>query len=115
MGHGCHVGDPLQLLAGWQLRWLLLLVSIGLHLRCGQHLPQEGLQLGVHLRQRLLQRGRLNALAGCALVLVCHLYGRKDVNALKRYGRCGHRSDLNRLFYISPAQEDTNRLLTCWH
>lgn len=72
--HGGQVGDALQLLARRQLGRVLLVGCIGLHLRCSQHLPQEGLQLGVHLWQRLLQRGRLNALISSILVLVCHLY-----------------------------------------
>ena len=44
-----------------------------MHLRGSQHLAQEGLQLRVHLRQRLLQGGWLDALICGTLILVRNL------------------------------------------
>ena len=44
-----------------------------MHLRGSQHLAQEGLQLRVHLRQRLLQGCWLDALIRSTLVLVRNL------------------------------------------
>ena len=48
--------------------------AIGMHLRGNQHLAQERLQLRVHLRQRLLQGGWLDALIRSALILVRNLH-----------------------------------------
>ena len=48
--------------------------AIGMHLRSSQHLAQEGVQLRVHLRQRLLQGGWLGALNCGAFILVCNLH-----------------------------------------
>jgi len=69
----------MHLLTGWQLHWrllgqLLLIGPICLHLSGSQHLAQKGLQLGVHLRQRLLQRCWLSSLICRAFILMGYLH-----------------------------------------